>query len=160
MTCQSAVWNQVLFCDLLCQTSSKGILTDYDASVAFHRVLHFITVITCRRLGMPISACKFLYIFLHHMEFHIITGLGVSNKSFSNNEDHNNPGQGMLQGSSSAAPVYNFISDVTYCQHAYGGTFVHPITKKNIIRIMPLNMLMTCQRCSMMNQFLSKRHPM
>ncbi len=110
-----------------------GILTDYDASAAFDRVLHTITIITCRRLGLPLSACMFLYNLLHQMEFHLITGLVASNKSFSNNADSNFPCQGMLQASSSAAPVYNINSDVnfsTYCCLAHGATFTHPITNK------------------------------
>jgi hypothetical protein len=127
------VWNEVLFCDLLRQSTSMGILTDYDASAAFDRVLHTITIITCRRLGLPLSACMFLYNLLHQMEFHLITGLVASNKSFSNNADSNFPCQGMLQASSSAAPVYNINSDVnlsTYCCLAHGATFTHPITNK------------------------------
>jgi hypothetical protein len=55
-----------------------GILTDYDASAAFDRDLHTITIITCRLLGLPLSACMFLYNLLHQMEFHLITGLGAS----------------------------------------------------------------------------------
>jgi len=67
------------------------------------------------------------------MEFHIFTGPKASNKSFNNNEDINNLGQGMLQGSSSAAPVYNINSDFnlsTYCHLAHGGSFIHPITNQ------------------------------
>jgi hypothetical protein len=47
MTCNSAAWNKVLFCDLLQQNLSTGILTDYDATAAFDRVLHAIANITC-----------------------------------------------------------------------------------------------------------------
>jgi hypothetical protein len=39
-TCHSAVWNKVLYCDLMRQTLSTGIMTDYDATAAFDRVLH------------------------------------------------------------------------------------------------------------------------
>jgi hypothetical protein len=41
----------------------------------------------------------------------------------------------MLQGSSSAAPIYNFNSDVTlnaYQKIAKGTTFTHPSTRKTI----------------------------
>jgi hypothetical protein len=47
MTCNSAVWNKVLFCDLIRQSLSTGVLTDYDATAAFDRVLHAIANITC-----------------------------------------------------------------------------------------------------------------
>jgi hypothetical protein len=132
-TCNSAVWNKALYCDLLRQTLQPGILTDYDATAAFDRVLHAMTIVTCRRLGMPQTACLFIFNLLHNMEFHVITGLGQSKHSFTNNEDPVQPGQGVLQGSSSAAPIYNVNSDVsltTYNKLATGAEFTHPITKE------------------------------
>jgi len=41
------------------------------------------------------------------MEFNVITGYYVSHRSFHNNADADNPGQGILQGSSSTVPIYN-----------------------------------------------------
>lgn len=133
LTCQSAIWNKISFCDLLRQTGSQGIMTDYDATVAFDWVLHSVTILTCQCLGMPKSASMLLYNLLHNMEFHVITGYGVSSESFSGNADPEQPCQGMLQGSSSAPPVYNIHSDVAlslYNKHATGATFRHPITTK------------------------------
>lgn len=60
-TCNGAVWNKVLFCDLLRQTLTQGIMTDYDATAAFDRVLHAISIITCQRLGLP-TLCKSFYV--------------------------------------------------------------------------------------------------
>jgi hypothetical protein len=71
-------------------------MTAYDATAAFDRVLHSITVITYRRLGIPMEACKFIQTLLHNMEFHIITGYGIALNSFLNNADEMMPGQGML----------------------------------------------------------------
>ncbi len=102
-TCSSAIWNKVLFCDLLHQTFSTGIMTDYDATAAFDRVLHALTIITCHRLRLPMEACIFMFHLLRNMEFHIITGFGKSLSSFKNNADSTSIGQGVLQGSSSAA---------------------------------------------------------
>jgi hypothetical protein len=113
MRCNSAVWNKVLFLDLMQQTLSTGILTIYDATAAFDWVLHSMSIITCRRLGLPRPAYLFIYNLLHNMEFHIATGFGISEQSFSNNEDPTQTGQCDLQGSSSAAPVYNVNSDVS-----------------------------------------------
>jgi hypothetical protein len=45
-TCHSAVWNKTLYCDLIRQTLTPGIMTDYDASAAFDRVLHAMSIIT------------------------------------------------------------------------------------------------------------------
>jgi hypothetical protein len=70
-TCQSAVWSKLLFCDLLRQTETKGILTDYDATATFDRVLHAITLITCHRLGMPKTSCNFIYKLLHNISLNV-----------------------------------------------------------------------------------------
>jgi hypothetical protein len=128
-TCNSAVWNKLLYCDLMRQTLSPGIMSDYDATAAFDRVLHSMSILTCRRIGLPHEASIFLYNLLNNMEFHLVTGYGVSATSFKNNEDPTQPGQGVLQGSSSAEPIYNFNSDVslsTYNKLATGATFTHP----------------------------------
>ncbi len=134
-TCNSAVWNKVLYCDLLRQTLQPGIMTDYDATAAFDRVLHAMTIVTCRRFGMPHDACLFIYNLLHNMEFHVITGLGQSQLTFTNNADVSLPGQGVLQGSSSAAPIYNVNSDVSltsYRKLATGASFTNPISNISI----------------------------
>jgi hypothetical protein len=133
LTCNSAVWSKILYCDLTRQTLTKGMLTDYDATAAFDRILHALAVITCRRIGLPHSAGLFIYNLLHNMEFHLITGYGKSCNHFRNNADIDQPGQGMLQGSSSAAPIYNFTSDVSlsaYQSIAKGATFNHPCTDR------------------------------
>ncbi len=134
-TCHSTVWNKTLYCDLMRQTLSAGIMTDYDATAAFDRVLHAMSIITCRCIGLPQGACMFMYHLLQNMEFFLLTGFGISAASFKNDEDPSQPGQGMLQGSSSAAPIYNISTDVslaTYNKLAHGAVFKHPITGDNI----------------------------
>jgi hypothetical protein len=134
-TCNSAVWNKVLYCDLLRQTLQPGIMTDYDATAAFDRVLHAMTIVICRRFGMPQDACLFIYNLLHNMEFHVVTGLGQSQLTFANNADLSLPGQGVLQGSSSAAPIYSVNSDVSltsYRKLASGAAFTNPISNVTI----------------------------
>jgi hypothetical protein len=143
LTCQSAVWSKILFCDLLHQTETKGIMTDYDATAAFDRVLHAITLITCHRLGMPKDSCKFIYNLLHNMEFNVITGYYVSHRSFHNNADADNLGQGILQGSSSAALIYNICSDISL--NAYHKLATGPpitiLIMLNTVTNVPYNML-------------------
>jgi hypothetical protein len=72
-----------------------------------------------------------MYQLLQNMEFNLITGYGASSELFKNNTDPNQNGQGVLQGSSSAAPLYNFNSDVSlaaYNKLAKGAAFIHPVT--------------------------------
>ena len=56
-------------------------------------------------------------------------------QTFCNSDDCNSVGQGVLQGSSSACPIYIFNSDVclsTYRKHATTARFIHPITGTTI----------------------------
>jgi hypothetical protein len=117
ITCNSAVLNKVLYCDLMFQTLSMGKMTDYDATAAFNRVLPSLSIITCKRLGLPTSSCVFMYQLLQNMEFKLVTGYGASSESFKNNKDPKQTGQGVLHGSSSAAPIYNFNSDISLAAH-------------------------------------------
>jgi hypothetical protein len=52
-TCNNAVLNKVLFCDLSRQSLSPGILTDFDATAAFDRVIAGLSIATCERVGLP-----------------------------------------------------------------------------------------------------------
>jgi hypothetical protein len=113
----SAVINKVLYCDLMRQTLSTGVMTDYDASAAFDRVLHSMSIITCKRIGLPTSSCLFMYNLLQNMEFQLVTGLGESATTFANNEDPKQTGQGILQGSSSAAPIYTTSTRMYRSRH-------------------------------------------
>jgi hypothetical protein len=63
------------------------------------------------------------------MNFHVLTGYGITDSPFFNKADNTRPGQGMLQGSSSAGPIDIDISLSTYQQSATGSSFTHLITK-------------------------------
>jgi len=73
-----------------------------------------------------------MYDLLKHMSFNLITGFGSSAGSFQNNQN-GITGQGVLQGGSSATPIYILNSDIsltTYHKIGTGAVFTHPITKK------------------------------
>jgi hypothetical protein len=58
------------------------------------------------------------------MEFHLITGMGQSS-SFYQNTENNITGQGVLQGSSSACPIFILNSNVSlsaYQKQGIGAT--------------------------------------
>jgi hypothetical protein len=127
-TCNNAVLNKVLFLYLSRQTLSLGILTDYDATAAFDRVLANLSFITCQRVGLPRIAGYCMTHLLKQMSFHLITGLGKSVASYPNPAD-GLTGQGVLQGSSSAAPLFLLNSDVSLCTYnklCTGASFQHP----------------------------------
>jgi hypothetical protein len=133
-TCNNAVLNKVLFFDLSRQTLSPGVLTDFDAKAAFDRVITGLSVATCKRVGLPIIAGHFMFHLLKHMTFHLVTGFGVSTETYSNTIE-GITGQGVLQGSSSAAPIFLLNSDVSlraYDTLGIGATFHHPISNTSV----------------------------
>jgi hypothetical protein len=97
--------SKVLFYDLSRQTLAPGILTDYDATSAFDRVLATLSIVTSCHVGLPQIAGIFMFNLLREMSFSLITGFGKSASSYNNDTD-GIVGQGVLQGSSSAAPLY------------------------------------------------------
>jgi hypothetical protein len=52
-TCNNAVLNKVLFCDLSRQSLSPGVLTYFDAMAAFDRVISGLSIATRERVGLP-----------------------------------------------------------------------------------------------------------
>jgi len=111
-TCNNAVINKILFFDLSRQSLTPGVLSDFDATAAFDRVIIELSIITCQRVGLPRVAGIFMYNLLKGMEFHLITGFGRSLTSYSNT-NKNKTGQGVLQDSSSACPILILNSDVS-----------------------------------------------
>jgi len=129
-TCNNAVLNKVLFLDFSWQTLSPGILTDYDATAALDRILMGLSIATCQQMGLPRITGKFMYLLLQNMEFNLMTGFGKSDTSYSNT-DGDTTGQGVLQGSSSAAPIYILnlhVSLSTYKSLGCGASFIHPMS--------------------------------
>lgn len=130
-TCNNAVMNTMLFLDLSRQSLSPGVLFDFDASAAFDRVLAGLSILTCQRVGLPRIAGLFMFNLLHDMSFHLITGLGMSSVSYDNTID-NITGQGVLQGCSSAAPIFILNSDIalaSYRKLGHGAVSTNPIDR-------------------------------
>jgi hypothetical protein len=111
-TCNNAILNKMLFLDISRQSLSPGILSNFDATAAFDWVLAGLLVVTCKRMGFLQTTGQLMLNLLHSMHFHLITGLGRSQDSF-NNATEDEVGQGVLQGSSSAAPMYILRSEVS-----------------------------------------------
>jgi len=87
-TCNNAILNKVLFLDLSRQTLSPGILTDFDASATFGRVLAGMSIVTSQRVGLPRIAGYFVFNLLKDMSFDLITGYGKSPTSYDNAIDN------------------------------------------------------------------------
>jgi len=94
-TCNNAILQKTLFFDLSRQTLSSGFLSDFDATVAFDRVITGLTIVTCQQVGLPWPAGIFMDQLLKEMKFHLIMGFGKSISSCKNTTD-NYTGQGVL----------------------------------------------------------------
>ena len=112
-TCTSAVLNKVLFADLTRQTKCPASMTDNDNTAAFDRILPALSIVMCRRLGLPKSAALFLFTLLWTMNFRVGTAHGISTNSYGANDDPLNPGQGSGQGQGSGPMLYGALADVT-----------------------------------------------
>ena len=86
-TCNNTVLNKLLFLDLSRQTLCPGIMTDYDATATFDRVLAGLSIVTCQRMGLPYSAGTFMFHLLRNMNFHLMMGFGRSVSSYNNSTD-------------------------------------------------------------------------
>jgi len=86
-TCHNTVLNKLLFLDLSRQTLCPGIMTDYDATATFDRVLAGLSIVTCQRMGLPYSAGTFMFHLLRNMNFHLMMGFGRSVSSYNNSTD-------------------------------------------------------------------------
>jgi hypothetical protein len=105
------------------------MLTDFDATASFDHVLAGLFIATCKCVCLPLVAGNFMYNLLKNMHFHLVTGFGKSAHIFTNTED-SLTGQGVLQGSSSAAPIFLPNSDVSlaaYKQLGTGASFTNPV---------------------------------
>lgn len=83
-TCNNVVLNKSLFLDLSRQTLSPGILTDYDATAAFNRVLAGLSIVTWQRVSLPRTAGNFMFNLLKEMQFNLVTGFSQSADRFNN----------------------------------------------------------------------------
>jgi hypothetical protein len=75
-----------------------------------------------------------MYQLLKDINFHLKTGFGKSISSYSNTEN-NKTGQGLLQVSSSACPIFILNSNVSlsaYQCNAKGVSLLHPISGKKV----------------------------
>jgi hypothetical protein len=85
-------------------------------------------------MGLPFIAGHFMFNLLKNMNFQLVAGFGTSSEGYANHQK-DGTGQGILQGSSSAAPIYLLTSDVslsTYSKIGTGATFTNPITNTTI----------------------------
>jgi hypothetical protein len=129
-TCHNAIISKQLYLDLSRQTFSTRLMIDYDAKAAFDRDISSIANLACQRFGLPKIAGDFMHNLLFHMSFHLVTGFGKSAATFSNADDFPNIGQGVLQCSSSACPIYILNSDIclqSYKKRSVGARFIHPV---------------------------------
>ncbi len=109
---QQCHFKQTPFFGFSRQTLSLGILTDFDATAAFDRVLAGLSIVTSQWMGLTCIAGIFMYQLLYNMSFNLITGFGSSSITY-NNTGNNLSGQGVLQGSSSAGLLFILNSDVS-----------------------------------------------
>ena len=80
-------------------------------------------------MGLPQFAGDFMTKLINNMEYSVATGLGNSTATYKASDNPYFLCQGGMQGSTSAAPIYNIRHDVsltTYSEHGTPAIFQHP----------------------------------
>jgi hypothetical protein len=86
-TCMTPVLNKLLTVQLLIQKRTEGIVFDNDAKGCYDRIIIGVALASLRRLGYSKESVKMWFLLWAHMEHHVCTGFGVSDKTGSTNED-------------------------------------------------------------------------
>jgi hypothetical protein len=81
-TCMTPVLNRLLAVQLLIQKRTEGIVFDNDAKGCYDRVISGVALVSLRRLGYSKEAVEMLGLLWAHMEHHVCTGFGVSDKKY------------------------------------------------------------------------------
>jgi hypothetical protein len=81
-TCMTPVLNKLLTVQLLIQKRTEGIILDNDAKGCYNRIISGVALASLRRLGYSKEYVKMLGLLWAHMEHHVCTGFGVSDKTY------------------------------------------------------------------------------
>ena len=127
--CIGAVLAKVLFLDICRQMRTDCGFAETDAKACFDRVIPLLAIVTCRRIGLPSQAAIFMNLLLRQLTFKLRTAHGMSDTSYSANDDSSNPGNGSGQGLSFSPPLWIGTSDPllrAMRKTLPGVTFSHP----------------------------------
>jgi hypothetical protein len=81
-TCMTPVLNKLLTVQLLIQKRTEGIVFDNDAKGCYDRIISGVALASLRRLGYSNEYVKMLGLLWAHMEHHVCTGFGLSDKTY------------------------------------------------------------------------------
>jgi hypothetical protein len=80
--CMTPVLNKLLTVQLLIKKRTEGIVFDNDAKGCYDRITSGVALASLRRLGYSKESVKMLGLIWAHMEHHVCTGFGVSEKTY------------------------------------------------------------------------------
>jgi hypothetical protein len=82
-TCMTPVLNKLLIIQILIQKKVEGIVFENDAKRCYSRIISGIALACLKRIGYSRNSVRMLCLLWAHLEHHIATGYGVSDKTYS-----------------------------------------------------------------------------
>jgi hypothetical protein len=130
----TAALNKRLTMDLLRQRRQAGALCSNDAKSCYDRVVHSVSSLSMRRLGMPIEPINSMFKCLQKAAHRIRTAFGVSKKKYG--DDREIPLQGLGQGNGCGPAGWAIISTpiINMMRVAgFGATFLTAISVSLVV---------------------------
>jgi hypothetical protein len=109
-TCMTPVLNKLLTVQLIIQKRTEGIVFDNDAKGLYDRIISGVVLASLRRLGYLKESVKMLGMLWAHMEHHVCTGFGVSDKTYGSTTEKILYGIG--QGSCASPILWELINQL------------------------------------------------
>jgi hypothetical protein len=86
--CTTPVLNKLLAIQLRIQKKVEGIVFDNDAKGCYNRIISGIAMVCLKRISYSSNSVCMLGLLWVHLEHHIATGYGVSDKTYSSTLDN------------------------------------------------------------------------
>ena len=109
--------------DLIRQTKAHSAHMDNDATGCYDRIITFLGMIACRRLGMPVNAIRCQAATLQHMKYGVKHVYGASQQQYTGSESE--PLFGTCQGSG-AVVLLNALDQMSKEDEIPGLDFCDP----------------------------------
>jgi hypothetical protein len=85
-TCMTPVINKLLKIQILIQKKVEGIVLDNDAKGCYDKIISGISLACLKRIGNSSNSVRMLGLLWDQLEHHIVTGYGVSDKTYSSTQ--------------------------------------------------------------------------
>ena len=129
---------RLMFFDLVRQKKFNAALGSYDAQTCYDRVAHNFTSLAVQSVGTPAPIIITMLKAIQLMQFHLRTGFGDSDATYSGTTAR--PYQGLCQGNGAAPAIWLLISSfiIQYMRRMGHEVVIHAAISNEILRYVAL----------------------